>query len=105
MKSALARLAAGDDRPDPEESPGAVVDEAVAATARLDDAAAFVAADGRERLATAVDQLAATGRSVTADRGAAVLADFAALSEAASGASRSTVDDRRTTSAPPTERI
>jgi len=104
VKAALARLANAGDRPDPTESPAAVVDEAAGATGRLADAAAFVRADGRERLATAVDRLRATDRTVTADRGAAVLDALAAVRTAAA-AERPPDGDAATTFAPPTERI
>ncbi len=106
VKAALARLARGGGGPDPTESPAAVVEEAVAATGRLADAAAFVTADGRERLATAVDRLEARDRTVTADRGAAVLADLAAFRDAADpGPDGDAEAGTGTTSAPPTERI
>jgi len=83
VKAALERLAREGERPDPRTDPAAVVAAATDATARLDQTAPFLRADGRERLRVAVERLRAADRSVTADRGAAVLDALAAAERAA----------------------
>jgi hypothetical protein len=83
VKAALERLARNGERPNPRTEPAAVVAAAAEATARLDETAAFLRADGRERLTVAVERLRAADRTVTADRGAAVLDALAAATRAA----------------------
>jgi hypothetical protein len=89
VKRALARLATDDD-------PGEVVAEAHDALDSLAATAAFLDADGHERLQAAVRQARASGDDETAARGAAALATLEAAREAA----RSTPG---TTSAPVAE--
>jgi hypothetical protein len=73
VKRVLARLANGESPDYPAVSNGddyrAVVDAATDAVGTLDDAAAFVDADGRERLDAAIEAAAEAGDHAAARRG------------------------------------